>query len=125
MAPAAFRAMARAGTTTALIYGPVYAASVDAMFRAAEAHGMRAVIGMVIMDRFTHDRLPPERALEAGVRASAELCERWHGVDGVGSAMRSRRASPSTCSPEMLRQSADLARHYGTHWQTHLSEDPA
>ncbi len=42
------------------------AASVDAMFRAAEAHGMRAVIGMVIMDRFTHDRLPARTGTRGG-----------------------------------------------------------
>src|ERR671911_3216044 len=45
LAPAAFRAFAAAGTTTALLYGTVFAGSLDAAFRAAEAHGIRAIIG--------------------------------------------------------------------------------
>jgi len=44
VAPAVYRAMAAAGTTTALMYGAVYEPSLDAAFRAAEAHGIRAVI---------------------------------------------------------------------------------
>jgi guanine deaminase len=124
VAPACFRAMARAGTTTALIYGPIFARSVEATFRAAEGHGLRAIIGQVIMDRFSHERLRPERALEISLRESAELCERWHGVDGgrLGYAFTPRFAL--SCSVEMLRESAGLARHYRAYWQTHLSEDP-
>ena len=42
IAPAAWRAFAAAGTTTAMVYGAVYEASLDATFRAAEAHGIDA-----------------------------------------------------------------------------------
>ncbi|MEX2011562.1 MAG: amidohydrolase family protein, partial [Chloroflexota bacterium] len=49
LAPLAFEAFAAAGTTTALMYGAVFAASLDAAFRAAEAHGIRAIIGKVMM----------------------------------------------------------------------------
>ncbi len=55
LAPVAWRAFAAAGTTTALVYGAVYEASLDASFRAAEAHGIRAIIGKVMMDRGTYD----------------------------------------------------------------------
>ena len=55
VAPAAWRAFAAAGTTTALVYGAVYEASLDATFRAAEAHGIRAIVGKVMMDRVTYD----------------------------------------------------------------------
>ena len=82
LAPAAFRAMAAAGTTTALIYGAVFEPSLDAAFRAAEAHGIRAIIGKVMMDRLTYDdRLPADRILETSLRQSADLCARWHGRD--------------------------------------------
>src|SRR5207244_7557195 len=47
IAPAAFRAFARAGTTTVVAYGALWAESLDACFRAAETHGIRAVIGKV------------------------------------------------------------------------------
>ena len=62
VAPAVFRAFAAAGTTTAVMYGAVYEPSLDAAFRAAEAHGIRAVIGKVMMDRLTYDetRRPSE-----------------------------------------------------------------
>ncbi len=83
LAPAAYRAFAAAGTTTAVMYGAVYEPSLDATFRAAEAHGIRAVIGKVMMDRGSYDdRLPPERVLDISLRQSADLCSRWHGRDG-------------------------------------------
>src|SRR5918993_4721676 len=82
LAPAAYRAFAAAGTTTALIYGAVYEPSLDASFRAAEAHGIRAVIGKVMMDRGSYDsRLPPGQILDMSLRQSADLCSRWHGRD--------------------------------------------
>ena len=55
LAPAAFRAFAAAGTTTVLAYGAVYKASMEGAFRAAEAHGIRAILGKVMMDRITYD----------------------------------------------------------------------
>ena len=49
---------------------------------AAEAHGIRAIIGKVMMDRLTYDeRLPADRILETSLRQSADLCARWHGRD--------------------------------------------
>ena len=55
LAPAIFEAFAAAGTTTVLAYGVVYEAAMDAAFRAAEAHGIRAILGKVMMDRGTYD----------------------------------------------------------------------
>src|SRR3954449_8434654 len=80
LAPAAFRAFAAAGTTTALLYGAVFAPSLDAAFRAAERHGIRAIIGKVMMDRVTYDpTIREERILDLSLAQSADLCERWHG----------------------------------------------
>ena len=53
LSPAIFRAFAAAGTTTVLAYGVVYEAAMDEAFRAAEAHGIRAILGKVMMDRVT------------------------------------------------------------------------
>ena len=64
VAPAAFRAMAGAGTTTVLAYGAVYEESLDVAFRAAEAHGIRAVLGKVMMDRVTYDERRSPGSLE-------------------------------------------------------------
>jgi guanine deaminase len=125
LAPAAFRAFAAAGTTTLLAYGAVFAASMEGAFRAAEAHGMRAILGKVMMDRITYDeRIDPATILERSLRESAELCERWHGVDDgrLGYAVTPRFAV--SCTAEMLRESAALAARTGAWWQTHVAEDP-
>ena len=69
VAPAAWRAFAAAGTTTALVYGAVYEASLDATFRAAEAHGIRAIVGKVMMDRITYDpTIDPAAILDRSLR---------------------------------------------------------
>jgi guanine deaminase len=126
VAPAAFRAFARAGTTTTVLYGAVYEASLDAAFRAAEAHGCRAVIGKVMMDRLRYDEVLPDHAvLDASLRQSADLCARWHGRDGGRLRYAFTPRFAVSCSAEMLRQSARLAASTGAYWQTHLAEDRA
>lgn len=125
LAPAAFRAFAAVGTTTLLAYGAVYAASTDGAFRAAEAHGIRAILGKVMMDRITYDEtIDPSTILERSIRESEDLCRRWHGADGgrLGYAVTPRFAV--SCTAEMLRESAALAARTGAWWQTHVSEDP-
>jgi len=125
LAPAAFRAFAATGTTTLLAYGAVFAASMEGAFRAAEAHGIRAILGKVMMDRITYDeRIDPATILVRSLRESAQLCERWHGADGgrLGYAVTPRFAV--SCSADMLRESAALAGRTGAWWQTHVAEDP-
>jgi guanine deaminase len=125
LAPGIFRAFAAAGTTTVLAYGTVYEAAMDVAFRAAEAHGIRAILGKVMMDRGTYDEvIEPAAILERSLRESADLVSRWHGADNgrLGYAVTPRFAI--SCSAEMLRESASLARATGAWWQTHVSEDP-
>jgi guanine deaminase len=125
LAPAAFRAFAAAGTTTVLAYGAVFKASTDGAFEAAEAHGIRAVLGKVMMDRITYDeRIDPATILERSLRESEELIARWHGADDgrLGYAVTPRFAV--SCTADMLRESAALAARTGAWWQTHVAEDP-
>jgi guanine deaminase len=125
LAPAIFEAFAAAGTTTVLAYGVVYEAAMDAAFRAAEALGIRAILGKVMMDRVTYDpTIEPSTILDRSLRESANLIERWHGAaDGrLGYAVTPRFAV--SCTAEMLRESAALARSTGAWWQSHVSEDP-
>jgi guanine deaminase len=124
VAPAAWRTFAAAGTTTALVYGAVYEASLDATFRAAEAHGIRAIVGKVMMDRVTYDpTIDPSTILDRSLAESARLIERWHGAaDGrLHYAVTPRFAV--SCTADMLRESAALAAATGAYWQTHVSED--
>jgi guanine deaminase len=125
LAPAIFRAFAAAGTTTFLAYGVVYEAAMDAAFRAAEAHGSRAILGKVMMDRLTYDEtIEPATILERTLRESADLAGRWHGAgEGrLGYAVTPRFAV--SCTAELLARSASLARELGCWWQSHVSEDP-
>ena len=126
LAPLVWRAFAGAGTTTAMVYGAVYEASLDATFRAAEAHGIRAVIGKVMMDRITYDpTIDPTTILDRSLRESAELIERWHGRDDGRLRYAVTPRFAVSCSADMLCQSAALAASTGTYWQTHVSEDRA
>lgn len=125
LSAAAFRAFARAGTTTVLAYGAVYEAAMHAAFEAAESHGIRAILGKVMMDRITYDeRVDRSTLLVRSLRESEVLIARWHGADDgrLGYAVTPRFAV--SCSAEMLAESAALAARTGAWWQTHVSEDP-
>jgi guanine deaminase len=123
-APAAWRAFAAAGTTTVVAYAALWPDSTDAAFAAAETHGIRAVIGKVMMDRFTYDTdIDPSEILETSLRQSDELASRWHGADDGRLRYAFTPRFAVSCSAEMLRESAALAKRYGAYWQTHLSED--
>ncbi|MGI8999135.1 MAG: amidohydrolase family protein [Candidatus Limnocylindria bacterium] len=123
-APAAFRAFAAAGTTTVVAYAALWADSTDASFEAADAHGIRAVIGKVMMDRLTYDtEIDPGEILETSLRQSDELASRWHGRDNGRLQYAFTPRFAVSCTAEMLRESAALAAHHGAYWQTHLSED--
>jgi guanine deaminase len=123
-APAALRAFAAAGTTTLVAYAAVWPDSTDAAFAAAEAHGIRAVIGKVMMDRVTYDpEIDPTDILDTSLRQSDELASRWHGRDDGRLRYAFTPRFAVSCSAEMLRESAALAARHGAYWQTHLSED--
>jgi len=122
--PQALRALAAAGTTTMVAYAALWADSTDACFSAAEAHGIRAVIGKVMMDRITYDSaIRPTDILETSLRQSAELCARWNGRDEGRLSYAFTPRFAISCSADMLRESATLAAQCGAYWQTHLAED--
>jgi guanine deaminase len=123
-APKAWRAFAAAGTTTVLAYAALWPDSTDAAFEAAEAHGIRAVIGKVMMDRGTYDEdIEPARITETSLRQSDELASRWHGRDAGRLQYAFTPRFAVSCTAELLRESAALAAAHGAYWQTHISED--
>jgi guanine deaminase len=124
LAPRFYSALAAAGTTTVLAYGAVFEDSTDACFAAAEEHGLRLVLGKVMMDRFRYDEaLADADVLDQSVAQSQRLIEKWHGRDEGRLRYAVTPRFAVSCSAEMLRESADLARSTGTYWQTHISED--
>ena len=69
--------LARAGTTTALVFGSHFASAVDALFEEATRVGLRVTSGLVLSDRILREDLftTPDRAYAEGL----ELAKRWHG----------------------------------------------
>lgn len=109
----------RHGTTSALVFATVHAASVDALFDAAVARRMRLIAGKVLMDRGP-DGL---RDTLAGGRAESEaLIARWRGRGRLGYAVTPRFAL--TSSPAQLADAgAMLAAHPDVLLHTHLAEN--
>ena len=109
----------RHGTTSALVFGTVHAASVDAFFTVAEARGLRMVCGKVLMD------LGPEglRDTPEAARADSEaLIRKWHGRGRLTYAVTPRFAL--TSSDAQLAVAGELlAAHPGVLLHTHLAEN--
>lgn len=110
----------RNGTTTALVFGTVHKASVDAFFEACEARNLRMIAGKVLMDRNVPDYLSDTP--ESGDADSRELIQRWHGKGRLHYAVTPRFAPTST--PEQLSLAGALFQQYpGLYMHTHLSEN--
>lgn len=110
------------GTTTALDMGTVH--YTDAIFEVALESGIRLVSGKAMMDAGTS--CPPglreERAWS--LAESRRLAERWHGADGGRLHYAFAPRFILSCTPELLRDTAELARAMGCRLHTHASENP-
>ncbi len=110
----------RNGTTTALVFGTVHKASVNAFFSEAQKRGLRMIAGKVMMDRNAPEALCDTP--ETSYQESKELIERWHNVDRLQYAVTPRFAP--TSSPEQLHKAAQLLDKYpSVYLHTHLSEN--
>lgn len=113
-------ALLQHGTTSAVVFPTVHAASADALFAAAQARGMRLVAGKVLMDR----EAPP--ALRDDVDGAERDCEaliaRWHGRGRAAYAVTVRFAITST-DAQLAMAGRLLARHEGLFMQTHVAEN--
>ena len=110
------------GTTSAAVFPTVHKVSVDTLFEAAAARGMRVIAGKILMDRNAPPALRDD--VEVAERECTELIERWHGHGRLAYAVTVRFAP--TSSPEQLAMAGRLcARHAGVYMQTHLAESRA
>ena len=112
--------MVKGGTTSALTMETVR--HTEAVFRAVEQTGFRAVVGKCMMDK---GRDLPAALIEdprASIEESLALLEEWDGrSDGrIRFAFAPRFAV--SCSAGLLRSVADLARERGIMIHTHASE---
>ncbi|WP_375380545.1 guanine deaminase [uncultured Sphingomonas sp.] len=109
----------RHGTTSALAFATVHAASVDALFEAALARNMRIVSGKVLMDQGP-DTLRDDVA--SGRTDTEALIARWRGRGRLGYAVSPRFAL--TSSDAQLRDAGNiLADHPNVLLHTHLAEN--
>ena len=119
------------GCTTCFDHHYVFPAGagdlIGAQFEAAEQLGIRMYASRGSMDLSRKDGgLPPDSVVQTVdeiLEDSARLIEQYH--DPAFGAMRQialAPCSPFSVSPELLRQSAALARQYGVRLHTHLCE---
>jgi guanine deaminase len=114
--------LARNGTTTALVFCTVHAASVENFFAAAERRGARMVAGKVMMDRNAPIELLD--TAQSADRDSRALIERWDGVDRLRYAITPRFAC--TSSEAQLAVAGQLARDFPSCYiHSHLAENHA
>lgn len=108
------------GTTTVASFCTIHPHSVDALFEAAEARGMRVVAGKTCMDRDT----APEGLRDTAQSAhddSAALIARWHGRGRAIYAI-TPRFSPTSTPGQLEALGALWSAHPDCLMQTHLSE---
>lgn len=108
------------GTTTALVFGSVHKASVEAFFEEAQKQSLRMIAGKVMMDRNAPDYLLDTP--ESSYADSKALIEKWHGKGRLLYAVTPRFAP--TSSKEQLAKAKQLLKEYpDVYLHTHLSEN--
>jgi guanine deaminase len=110
------------GTTSAVVFPTVHAASADALFAAAQQRGMRVIAGQCLMDR--HAPADLTVAVDQSERDSEALIARWHGQDRLAYAVTVRFA-PTSTDAQLAMAGRLLARHPGLYMQTHVAENRA
>lgn len=108
------------GTTAAMVFPTVHRDSVDALFEAAEARGMRLIAGKVLMDRHAPDFLRDDVA--QAERDCVELIARWHGYKRLAYAVTPRFA-PTSTDAQLAMAGALMAATPGLYMQTHVAEN--
>ncbi|MDX2060060.1 MAG: amidohydrolase family protein, partial [Gemmatimonadales bacterium] len=96
------------GTTTVCSYATIHPASVDAIFSAAQARGMRLFAGKTCMDRNAPEGL--RDTAQSAYDDSKALLEKWHGQDRLSYVITPRFSPTST--PEQLQVLGQLWREY-------------
>lgn len=117
-----FQALAAAGTGTAAVFATVHPEATHRAFEAADASGLRIVMGKVLMDRDA----PPAllEPAQDGIRETLALAERWEGAGGGRLHVAVTPRFAPSCSAELLAAAGAAAREAGLRVQTHLAESP-
>ncbi len=108
------------GTTSAMVFPTVHADSVDALFEAADARGMRLIAGKVLMDRHAPAFLRDDVA--QAEQDCVELIARWHGHGRLAYAVTPRFA-PTSTDAQLAMAGALMTACPGLYMQTHVAEN--
>lgn len=121
-ARAFLRALARTGTTSALVFGAHYPSAMEVFFEEAERSRLRIAAGLVVSDRELRDDLHVDP--ETAYRESRTLAERWHGRGRLRYAVTPRFSL--SCSDPILQACGALVSEIdGLLATSHLNESPA
>lgn len=115
-----FSAMLKAGTTTCVIYTAPFFSACDMAFEIAQETGIRALIGMTMMDMNCPENL--QQNSHKTLEESILLYEKWHGKNAKLDYIFTPRFAP-TCSLELMKEVAKYAIEHNAWIQTHLSEN--
>lgn len=108
------------GTTSAVVFPTVHPGSVDALFEAGLARGMRVVAGKILMDRHAPDYLRDD--VDQAERDCVDLIERWHGRERLSYAVTPRFA-PTSSDAQLAMAGRLCAAFDGLYMQTHVAEN--
>jgi guanine deaminase len=115
-----FRELLEHGTTTAVIFGPAQRDATDIAFQEAEKAGIRLFMGKTMMD-IGITKLTS--STNQNISDSLSLAEKWHRKnDGLLNYIILPRYAGS-CSYELMRNAADIAKANGLMIQTHIAEN--
>ncbi len=109
------------GTTTAAIFSSSHHDATALLFSELDRRGLRARVGLTLMDRGA-----PQPLLRAPPLALADcesLIDTWHGRDEGRLTFCLTPRFALSCSPELMRGGALLAEKHGLWIQTHISEN--
>ena len=115
-----FEALAAAGTGTAGVFATVHAEATERAFEAADASGLRVVMGNVLMDRGAPPALLEPAA--DGIRTTLALAERWEESGGGRLHVAVTPRFAPACTDHLLAAAGAAARDAGLRVQTHLAE---
>lgn len=103
-----------------VIYTAPFFSSCEAAFQMAEDVGVRAMIGMTMMDQNSPEEL--QQATSLVLDSSFRLYDRWHLCNPMLEYIFTPRFAPS-CTMELMTETANFASQHGAWIQTHLSEN--
>jgi len=113
-----YQALLKRGTTFSVIYTAPYRQAAETAFEVARELGIRAKIGMTMMDMNSPEGILHSR--DYALKHSIELFEKWDSPN-LGYIFSPRFAP--TCSETLMRETGKYAAEHKAFIQTHLSEN--